>query len=82
VKHREVTRFLGKRVRVYQRSGQIFTGYLQMAEERLLRELKASGHLEGDRVYEVRMSVGHPEVDVTSYMIPDPDTIERIEVER
>jgi hypothetical protein len=75
-----VTRFLGKRVRVYQRSGEIFTGFLQLADERLLRTLQAQGHIEGDRVYQVRSSVRHPEIDQTSYMISDPSTIARIEL--
>ena len=58
--HHEVTRFLGKRVRVHQRSGEVFTGFLQLADERLLRTLQAQGHIEGDRVYQVRSSVRHP----------------------
>jgi hypothetical protein len=46
-----------------------------------LRQLQASGHIEGRRVYQVRSSVAHPEIDQTSYMISDPATIARIEVE-
>lgn len=80
MKHSDVTRFLGKRVRVYQRSGEVFTGFLQLADERLLRTLQASGHIEGNRVYQVRSSVAHPEIDQTSYMISDPATIARIEL--
>jgi hypothetical protein len=80
VRHADVARFLGKRVRVHQRSGEVFTGFLQLADERLLRTLQASGHIEGDRVYQVRSSVAHPEIDQTSYMISDPATIARIEV--
>lgn len=80
MRHTEVAKFLGKQVRVHQRSGEVYTGYLQLADARLLRRLQQSGYLEGNRVYEVRSSVAHPEIDVTSYMIPDPRTIARIEV--
>ena len=81
LKHPEVARFLNKRVRVYQRSGEVFTGYLQLADARLLEQLKLSGYLEGGRVYQVQSHAGHPELALTSYMIPDPATIERIELE-
>jgi hypothetical protein len=80
VKHPEIARFLGKRVRVYHRSGDVFTGYLQLAEDRLLGALRASGHIEGRRVYEVQSSGAHPEVQQTHYMIADPGAIERIEL--
>ncbi len=80
MKHSEVKKFLGKHVRVHQRSGEVYTGYLQLADARLLLRLRQQGYLEGDRVYEVRSSVSHPEIDVTRYMIPDPATIARIEV--
>jgi small nuclear ribonucleoprotein (snRNP)-like protein len=81
VRHPEVARFLNKRVRVYQRSGEVFTGYLQMADARLLAQLKASGYLGSGRVYQVQSHASHPELAQTSYMIPDPATIERIELE-
>jgi hypothetical protein len=80
VRHAEVAKFLGKQVRVHQRSGEVYTGYLQLADARLLLRLQQQGYIEGNRVYEVRSSVSHPEIDVTRYMIPDPSTIARIEV--
>lgn len=80
MRHPDIKPYIGKRVRVYHRSGDIFTGYLQMADARLLRELQASGYIEGQRVYQVQSSDSHPEVLKTSYMISDPGTIERIEL--
>jgi hypothetical protein len=80
LRHPEVVPFLNKRVRVYQRSGEIFTGYLQLADARLLEQLKASGYLGGGRVYQVQAHASHPELAQTSYMIADPGTIERIEL--
>ena len=80
MKHPDIAPFIGKRVRVYHRSGDIVTGYLQMADARLLAELTASGYLESRRVYQVESSDSHPEVLKTSYMISDPATIDRIEL--